>query len=1261
MAGQDDGGIYFSNNDGSVFADKTNGMVISQMYKLGVSQLDPDEIITGLQDNGTKLLSAGNWDDVKGGDGMECIIDFTDVNIQYGTYVRGQISRTTNHWASSTAIEPASAGNGAWVTPYIIDPADNNTLYAGYANVWKTTNKGNSWTEISSMNTSNKIRSMAIAPSNSLVLYVADYSHIWSTTNGGNSWTEITGSLPVASSDLRSIAVKNDDPNTLWVTLSYYNTNAVYESTDGGSIWTNISNGLPEIPAYSIVQNAQVSSEVHLYVGTELGVYFKKGDDNWIEYNTGLPKVKVGELEIYYAANAIDSKLRMASYGRGLWETPMELENTDLPTVQTATPTDITDNSATVGGNVTNEGLSSVNERGVVWSTLANPTVADNKIIHGSTGTGAYSSSLIGLNSSTIYHTRAYAINTQGISYGGNQEFTTLCNTFSLPFAEGFESGVFPPNCWATYRGTNGLGTSYDWEESSDSQEGTKAAYVRYENVSGGLAEDWLVSPSITIEANTELSFFQKQEYSSDYGSMFYIKVSTTSQTDHASFSTLSSWGETGLTLLYSEKIIDLSAYAGQNIYLAFVFVNDNGDNWFIDNINITSSSITPTATITATPGCNTGTVTVTSDLSGIQTFYLTQDDGTVITSQTADATSIDFTGLADGTYRGKVEKAGQMSSLSSAVILVNNTNPAQPSAISGNTNPCEGTSETYSVTNVAGVSYAWSLPTGWTGSSTTNSITVTVGSASGDISVTPSNSCGNGAVRALAVTAENVPAQTSIITGNTNPCEGTSEIYSVTNVAGVTYAWSLPTGWAGSSTTNTITVTVGSGSGDILVTPSNSCGNGAVRALAVTAENVPAQTSIITGNTNPCEGTSETYSVTNVAGVSYAWSLPTGWTGSSTTNTITVTVGSGSGDVSVTPSNSCGDGTASMLGISVDNLPAQPSAISGNTNPCEGTSETYSVTNVAGVSYAWSLPTGWTGSSTTNTITVTVGPGSGDISVTPSNSCGDGIARVLAVTAESVPAQPSAISGNTNPCEGTSETYSVTNVAGVSYTWSLPTGWTGSSTTNSITVTVGTEDGELSVFASNTCGSSPISSAILDVEGIPDAPTSISGPSEVIETEIAIYEVGEVVDAENYEWELDPSWILENGAGTTQVTISFPLGSNSGVLSVFAENDCGQSGVSEMEIEISPIGVAENLESLNINMYPNPTKGLLKIELNQIIQNAVQIQVLTLTGKLVHQSKMKAGNHQINLDLSSLAPGSYIIGFDHNLTNRKFKIVITK
>ncbi len=354
-----DGGIYYTIDGGSNWTDKTNGIVPSQMYRLGVSATTAGEVITGLQDNGTKLLSGGTWDAAMGGDGMECLIDYTDVNTQYGETPNGGIRKTTNHWASATSISGGISESGYWVTPFVIDPNDHLTLYAGFYNVWKSTDQGGSWTKISTLSTS-QLRSLAVAPSNSQVIYTADPDQIWVTTNGGSSWTDVTGTLPVSNSSITYISVKNDDPSTVWVSLGQYNSEGVYQTTDGGSTWTNISAGLPQIPVMCVIQNTQNSAQTELYAGTDLGVYVKVGSSGWTAFNNGLPNVVVNELEIYYnTANPTQSRLKAATSGRGLWETELysapnsppvadfSADNTAPGVGQTVTFTDLSSNAPT--------------------------------------------------------------------------------------------------------------------------------------------------------------------------------------------------------------------------------------------------------------------------------------------------------------------------------------------------------------------------------------------------------------------------------------------------------------------------------------------------------------------------------------------------------------------------------------------------------------------------------------------------------------------------------------------------------------------------------------------------------------------------------------------------------------------------------------------------------------------------------------------------------------------------------------------------
>ncbi|ADQ80252.1 hypothetical protein Palpr_2116 [Paludibacter propionicigenes WB4] len=101
-----------------------------------------------------------------------------------------------------------------------------------------------------------------------------------------------------------------------------------------------------------------------------------------------------------------------------------------LPAVSTRSAASISTTSATVGGNVTNQGSSSVTYRGICWSRTINPTTADNITTDG-TGAGIFSSSITGLTPGVTYHFRAYATNSVGTVYGDDLTFVTVTTGLS--------------------------------------------------------------------------------------------------------------------------------------------------------------------------------------------------------------------------------------------------------------------------------------------------------------------------------------------------------------------------------------------------------------------------------------------------------------------------------------------------------------------------------------------------------------------------------------------------------------------------------------------------------------------------------------------------------------------------------------------------------------------------------------------------------------------------------------------------------------
>jgi GH43 family beta-xylosidase len=116
-----------------------------------------------------------------------------------------------------------------------------------------------------------------------------------------------------------------------------------------------------------------------------------------------------------YATNSAGT-----AYGNDLTFTT----STTAPNVSTTEVSPIAETSASRGGNVTSDGGATVTARGVCWSTSANPTTANSKTTNG-TGTGSFTSSMIGLNPGTTYHVRAYATNSAGTSYGNDISFET--------------------------------------------------------------------------------------------------------------------------------------------------------------------------------------------------------------------------------------------------------------------------------------------------------------------------------------------------------------------------------------------------------------------------------------------------------------------------------------------------------------------------------------------------------------------------------------------------------------------------------------------------------------------------------------------------------------------------------------------------------------------------------------------------------------------------------------------------------------------
>ena len=311
-----DGGLYRSTTNGGNWANLNNNLAISQMYGFGQSASNANLLITGWQDNGTNRFN-GAWSVSMGGDGMLAFIGRTNDNNMWGSQYNGSLNRSTTgggvgSWSNATTgITEA----GGWVTPWREDPVTANTLWAGFINVWKSTNGGQSWTRpgIITGNTAT-MAAIAVSPANNQVIWASTGGYLYKSVNGGTTWTSITS---VPSGYKSYITCHNTDANKAWVTFSGFNAaNKVYQTVDQGTTWTDAaSQSLPNIPVNCLAY--MNGSNGGLYIGTDVGVFFKNDTINvWQPVTNGLPNVVVTQLEIFYTG----SKIRVSTYGRGVWE-----------------------------------------------------------------------------------------------------------------------------------------------------------------------------------------------------------------------------------------------------------------------------------------------------------------------------------------------------------------------------------------------------------------------------------------------------------------------------------------------------------------------------------------------------------------------------------------------------------------------------------------------------------------------------------------------------------------------------------------------------------------------------------------------------------------------------------------------------------------------------------------------------------------------------------------------------------------------------
>ena len=360
-----DGGIHWSYDNGRTW-DFINTIAIGQFYEIGLDNEKPYHICGGLQDNGSWCgpiqtltrdgISNEDWQVIHGGDGFYAEIDPLEPWIVYTESQDGFIDRRDLRTEQQRSIRPvAKAGEPhyrfEWNSPVAVSVHDHNTIYYGGNFLFRSTDRGDSWTRLGAelttgvdrnrlqifgktpdKNTLSRhdgvqeyptITTLSESPLTPNVLWAGtDDGNLQVTRDGGKTWKNVAGKVPGVAKGTyvsRVVASKYAE-GTAFATFDGHRSDDygiyIFLTTDYGESWKVIRNGIPDSAGSVHVVREHPRNQNLLFAGTEFGLWvsWDRGA-NWTALKNNFPTVPVDDIEI----QARENDLVLATHGRSIW------------------------------------------------------------------------------------------------------------------------------------------------------------------------------------------------------------------------------------------------------------------------------------------------------------------------------------------------------------------------------------------------------------------------------------------------------------------------------------------------------------------------------------------------------------------------------------------------------------------------------------------------------------------------------------------------------------------------------------------------------------------------------------------------------------------------------------------------------------------------------------------------------------------------------------------------------------------------------
>ena len=644
-----DGGVWRSSDNGDNWVQKSNGLGATEIYHASQSPIKQDMISIGTQDNGELYFSSGSWKTNRGGDwGSRSSFDYLTNNTVYD-YENGERRVVTG--ADVSYNLPFTPTNNI-----VLEFRKNiiTTGFSGEQNVWRTTNLNATtptWTQISTFN--QQVKAMNSSPADSTMFYLVTASNrIYRSDNVLSASPTFTMYTSPASTALyASIAGIKSNPNIVYVSCG----SKVYRSTNKGSTWTDVSSNLPVGVNIIKIYHDEFNNNEAMYVCTAKGVYYKEvASALWTNISYNLPTVANIQDFMAYNPGTTASLIRVAYYGRGVWELPLNVSMPPAPSF------DVSENTICPGTTVTFTDL-----------TLGSPTAWSWSFPGGTPSTSTLQNPTVTYPTVGTYNVTLSATNAFGTNTLTETSYMIVTSSQVLPFSEGLATSVTPPN-WSNY---DYGGNSEVWEHSTAAGGfGTSSESVFFDNYNydANGERDELRTPlfDFTAASHPVMTFDRAYaRYSGAYNDSLAVLISTDcGQT----YNLLYLKGPTALATApdnssalfvptatqWDKDTIDLLAYGGQdNIMFAFQNRGHYGQSLYLDNINLTNLLTTDVEeskniTISVYPNPSNGQFNFSGLEKGekIEVFDITGKKIYEVNC-TSDIQSIDISNRAKGIY----------------------------------------------------------------------------------------------------------------------------------------------------------------------------------------------------------------------------------------------------------------------------------------------------------------------------------------------------------------------------------------------------------------------------------------------------------------------------------------------------------------------------------------------------------------------------------------------------------------------------------